>query len=365
MQESGNEIVKISFRAGGEKVFHERLKGALVQRKWLLSNAPPAPTVQSESSVTVSSDGYTPSAAPVRKNVGIAGLERRGQELRKNNEIVIGSAFEDLEALMTSAKEVIAMAERFAAQSGNGNGTSAEASALLSESASALGLVTTKDMLGTGSSSESLYITELSRNLAEYLTDDKRGILRREGGIMSLVDLWALFNRTRNGIELISPLDFEKAAQMWDQLHLPIRLRRFKSGLLVVQGRDRTDEKTIAALLAWLREMHSVPPEEYMSQTAAMVTPTSAAWDWQRFGRGITAQELAERMGWSIGVAVEELDMAEEKGALCREQGIDGVKFWENHFTSFEVEIPTLGMSSEALLEQRRIMKNLEEQGLI
>ncbi|KAB2580675.1 putative vacuolar protein-sorting-associated protein 36 protein [Lasiodiplodia theobromae] len=254
---------------------------------------------------------------PIRnKAVGIGGLERRGIEQRQNNEIMIGSAFEDLEALMTSAKEIIALAEQFASQANlNGNGNS-EADAALAQSASALGLVTTKDMLGSGS--DTLYISELSRNLAEFLTDDRKGILKREGGIMSLVDLWAVFNRARGGVELVSPTDFEKAAQMWDKLKLPVRLRRFKSGLLVVQGRDRTDEKTIASLLSWLQELHTAAP------------PGEAGWDWETYGRGVTAQEAAEWFGWSVGVATEELEMAEEKGVLCREQGLDGIKFWEN-----------------------------------
>ncbi|KAK4902494.1 Vacuolar protein-sorting-associated protein 36 [Elasticomyces elasticus] len=317
------ETIKLSFRAGGEKAFLERLKQALVQRKWLLQSAPPVPRpafspTQSNFGAISTPNGQPRANTPVQRIVGIAGLERRGAELRQNNQTVIGTAFEDLEALMTSAKEVIAMAEQFAKQNGK---DSAEARNILSDSASALGLITTKDMLGSGSSSETLYITELSRNLAEFLTDDRRGVLRREGGIMSLVDLWAVFNRTRNGIELISPLDFEKAAEMWDQLRLPIRLRTFKSGLRVVQERSRTDDKTIATLLTWLREpQYAFPPAEddLMGQT---------------FGRGVTAQQTAERFGWSVGVATEELEMAEETGSVCRDQTLDGIRFWDNHFT--------------------------------
>ncbi|KAK4544102.1 hypothetical protein LTR36_004600 [Oleoguttula mirabilis] len=318
------ETIKFSFRAGGEKPFLERLKTALVQRKWLLQSAPPmprpalSPTLSSFGALSPGADGQSRSSTPQQRVVGIAGLERRGAELRQNNQVVIGSAFEDLEALMTSAKEVIAMAEQFA--KANGGGDTAEARSIISDSASALGLATTKDMLGSGSASETLYITELSRNLAEFLTDDRRGVLRREGGIMSLVDLWAVFNRTRNGIELISPLDFEKAAVKWDDLRLPIRLRRFKSGLLVVQERSRTDEKTIASLLSWFREPQYVfPPveDDLLGQT---------------FGRGVTAQQTAERFGWSVGVATEELEMAEETGALCRDQCLDGIRFWDNHF---------------------------------
>jgi ESCRT-II complex subunit VPS36 len=303
----GKESFKLSFRGGGEKIFFERMKTCIVQRKWLLHGAPPVP----KSSERSSSGSSTPTGERVKAG-GIAGLEQRRLEVQKNNEIVIGTAFEDLEALMASAKEIIALAESFAGTNGaNGN---SESSAV----ANALGLVTTKDMLGGGTNSETLYISELSRNLAEFLTDDARGVLRKAGGIINLVDLWAMFNRARGGVELVSPLDFEKAARLWEKLKLPVRLRTFKSGVLVVQGSDRTDEKTVKALLAWLSDLHIFPPDSEVS------------WDWQLFGRGVTAQDAAERFGWSIGVAEEELEMAEERGALCREEGIEGTKFWEN-----------------------------------
>lgn len=318
------ECIKLSFRSGGEKIFYERLKNALVQRKWLLQSAPPIPKPRPNSGAF--DDSYSPksgkSSSEIERPrvVGIAGLERRGLEQRQNNEAMIGNAFEDLEALMTSAKEIIALAEQFAQQANLGSNGSSEDNALASQSASALGLITTKDMLGSGS--ESLYVSELSRNLAEWLTDDTRGVLRRGGGIMTLVDLWAMFNRARGGVELVSPADFEKAARMWDTLKLPIRLRQFKSGLLVVQGRDRTDEKTIASLLTWLKSLHS------------QMLGSDITWDLRLYGRGVTAQETAEKFGWSVGVAIEELEMAEEAGAVCREQSLDGFKFWENWLTT-------------------------------
>lgn len=318
------ETIKFSFRIGGCPTFLERLRSALVQRKWLLQRAPPVPKSAQPPSLGGSGNSVafngtpTPSSVAPRV-VGIAGLEQRGMALRQNNQTVIGTAFEDLEALMTSAKEVIQMAEQFARQSNGALDGDSDARRLISESASALGLTTTKDMMGSGSSAEQLYVTELSRDLAEFLTDDRKGVLRKEGGIMSLVDLWQVFNRRRNGIELISPLDFEKAANMWDTLNLPIRLRRFKSGLLVVQERNRTDEKTIATLLRWLRE-----PQQAYPPTPTQPSATS-------FGQGVTAQEAAERFGWSLGVATEELEMAEVIGALCRDQCLDGTRFWENH----------------------------------
>jgi len=301
----------------------ERLKGALTQRKWLLQSAPSPPSRDAVVGEEAKSS---------QRVVGIAGLERRGIELRKNNEVVIGNAFEDLAALMASAKEIIALAETFASQTRsstpNPDGTPnsptssvPDTSALLSQ----LNLTTTKDMLA-GGNSNALYLTELSRSLAEFLTDDTKGILKSAHGILSLVDLWAIFNRARGGVELVSPTDFKAAADLFDKLKLPVRLRKFKSGLLVVQGRDRTDEKTTRELLTWLADIKAVPPEKEVS------------WEWTTFGKGVTALETAERFGWSVGVAGEELEMAEERGALCREIGLEGIKFWENWLVKFDNE---------------------------
>jgi ESCRT-II complex subunit VPS36 len=305
--------VKFSFRSGGEKNFYERLKGAMVQRKWVLKGAPPVPQP-----LQIGDASGTNSNSSSNRLVGIAGLERRGQDIRRNNERLIGNSFEDLETLMISAKEIVALAESFAAQSRAGNALDPEIQSLVEMSTSTLGLATTKDMLG----SDALYISELSRNLAEFLMDDSKGVLKKAGGVMTLVDVWSIFNRIRNGVELVSPTDFEKAARMWETLKLPIRLRQFKSGLLVVQGTDRTEEKVMASIIAWVRELKNYPPE------------SGVAWDWAMFGRGVTIQEVSSRFGWSIGIATEELERAEERGVLCREQTLGGILFWENHFTA-------------------------------
>jgi len=281
-----------------------------------------------------------------------------GLDKRKNTEFTIGNAFEDIDALMASAKEVIALANSLGRQL-NSDGSSPE-TAMLAESVSQLGLVTTKDIVGGGggSASESLYISELSRNLAEFLTDDARGVLKKAGGIVSLVDLWAIFNRARGGVELVSPLEFEKAARLWEDLKLPVRLRTFKSGVMVVQSRDRTDETTIRALLSWLRDLHEFPPEKEVS------------WDWREFGRGVTALDAAERFGWSIGVAEEELEMAEERGVLCREEGIEGLKFWENFIDSEErraerAKAESRKKKDRALTESDRVIKALNASGIL
>ncbi|KAF2226176.1 EAP30/Vps36 family-domain-containing protein [Elsinoe ampelina] len=350
---SAMEIIKLSFRSGaaGATTFHDRLKEALIQRKWLLESAPPPPK-PTHSTLPLSSTP-TPLPPPTPRRIGIAALESRTSALRKENEAVMGSAFEDLEALMTSAKEVIALAERFASSNPTSSSSSdPSASVVLAESASALGLVT-RDMLTTTtptSAQERTYLTQLARDLAEYLTDDRHGVLRREGGIMTLVDLWAVFNRRRNGIELVSPRDFEAAAALWEGLRLPLRLRRFRSGVLVVQERGRSDEATCRGIREWLRGWRE--------------GDGAVGYDWRLYGRGVSVKETAERFGWSLGVAGEELEMAEERGVLVREQDARGVRFWENHFDGIEVEV-VQAKGEEEGEEERAVREGLESAGLI
>ncbi|KYK59082.1 hypothetical protein DCS_00209 [Drechmeria coniospora] len=341
-----SESVKFSFRDGGERIFYERLKGAITQRKWLLQNAPPAP--KSGRMYDGGNGASSDTAGGKTKTAGIAGLEQLGLNMRKNDELLIGSAFEDLAALMSSAKEVIALAERFARQNAANGDASAEEKAILAESASQLGLITTKDIVG-GGASESLYLSELSRNMAEFLADDSRGVLKKAGGIITLVDLWAMFNRARGGVELVSPMDFKKAAGLWESLKLPVRLRTFRSGVMVVQGRDRTDDITIRTLLGWLQDLHEFPPER------------DVAWDWREFGRGVTAQEAAERFGWSLGVAEEELLMAEDNGALCREEGLEGLKFWKNYIDTGDIPPP----KSKEEQQEEEIIRSLKGSGFV
>lgn len=324
------EPTKFSFRSGGEKIFHDRLKGALTQRKWLLQSAPVTPRL----------DSPTPSGQatpPIRKNIGISGLERHDSELRQTNEVVIGNAFEDLSALMASAKDIIALAEKFSKQTKADGVEPADLEQQPMEQANALlsslNLTTTKEMLGASSSSSaqhSTYLTQLARSVADFLLDDTGGtaLLKSSGGIISLVDLWAVFNRARGGVELVSPMDLSEAVELFEKLRLPVQARQFKaSGLRVVRSAEWNDERIVKALTKWLQELRDVE---------AALDEQGDAINW---GRGVTALEVADRFGWSVGVASEELEMAEESGALCREMGVEGIKFWLNWFTKDLAEL--------------------------
>ncbi|KAK6331035.1 hypothetical protein TWF718_003226 [Orbilia javanica] len=319
------DCVKLSFRGGGEKPFHEKLKGAMVQRKWLLEQAPTLPAITSgAANLTLDareSDTTPRVPAPTERIVGVRGLERQNLALRMNNQRAIAGAFEDLEALMSRAKEIIALAENFATQlADNPSLANSDAKEALSQSASLLALrptdfAVTKDQISSSSSSLSLYHAELARSIADFLADDRRSILKKEGGAITLVDLWAVYNRAR-GIELISPSDLENAAKLFDKLQLPVRLRQFKSGLLVVQERNRTDEKVAKSVITWLEEL---------SDSDIRDVATDGKW-----GRSVLAKDAAEKFGWSIAVAIEELEMVEERGELVRDTSFEGVRWWKS-----------------------------------
>ncbi|KAK6502164.1 hypothetical protein TWF506_002759 [Arthrobotrys conoides] len=324
------DCVKLSFRGGGEKSFHEKLKGAMVQRKWLLEQAPPVPTITSgAANLTLDvreSDGVPRAPVPTERIVGVRGLERQNLALRMNNQRAIAGAFEDLEALMSRAKEIIALAENFATQlADNPSLANSEAKEALSQSAAILSLrpedfAVTKDQISS-SSSLSLYHAELARSIADFLADDRRSILKKEGGAITLVDLWAVYNRAR-GVELISPSDLESAAKLFDKLQLPVRLRQFKSGLLVIQERKKTDEKVAKSVVAWLEEL---------SKLETQGTTTDSKW-----GKSVLAKDAAEKFGWSIAVAIEELEMVEERGELVRDTSFEGVRWWKSPWYSLE-----------------------------
>ena len=311
--------IKFSFRTGGDKVFYDRLKGAMIQRKWLAAGAPPAPTPLDNRRSSVPSSPVSGSSegrnSPRNSRVGIAGLEHLGKQSQLDNETVIGAAFEDLESLMALDKQVSALAQKIAREYGNdANRTDFDADFNVSDGP---GMIATRDMLSN--TSDKLYISELARNLAEYVTDERRGLLRKRGGTMSLVDLWATFNRSRDGVEMVSPSDFQKAAAMWSALQLPVRLRQFKSGILAVQYAYTSDERTVEQIKKWLESLRVNPQP-------------GVVWDWQSYGCGITAQDAVKKFGWSLGIANEELEMAEEKGTLVREESVEGLKFWLNFF---------------------------------
>ncbi|KAK9459742.1 EAP30/Vps36 family-domain-containing protein [Lipomyces oligophaga] len=300
--------VKLSFRVGGDKEFFEKLRSVVTEKTWLKNMA----RAKQESSVTIigkqsSEPESKPSAMP---SYGIHGLQQINEDERQKNKNLMTS-LNDLQSLMTKAKGLAALAESLASRLATSPGVPDEARNALRESSNALSLsspIVTREMAGSGN--DVLYYAELARQLAEYL---QSGILKNEGGIITLFDLFAIYNKAR-GISLISPKDLQNACNMFERLKLPFRTRQFKSGLLVIEEASRNDDLATQLLVEYIRDSQTRHGEE----------------------DGVTPEEISQKLGWNVSVCVEEIENAQEQGLLVSDAIVSGTRYFTNMFSNFQ-----------------------------
>lgn len=191
------DVVKLSFRQGGSQDMYTRLRKAIMAHEW--------DQVASTATSSAETSARSTPLPEVQSRVGIHGLELRSRDVVRNNETTLSVAMQDLNGLMQSAQQMVVLAESFAERlsagiavgDGDVPQADAEARALLSQSSRVLGLTmpaVTKEA-SAGGRGEVVYLSELCRQIGGYLLDT--GLLKREGGIMTLVDLWAVYNRAR------------------------------------------------------------------------------------------------------------------------------------------------------------------------
>jgi ESCRT-II complex subunit VPS36 len=296
---------RLAFRQGGEKAFLEHLRQAVAARAW--DREATSPLTQDVTGSSHSSRAMTPSGEQTQRRIGagISGLQTREESMRVKDAATLSTAFEDLGALMVKAKEVIALAEslakRVAASQSAQNGTDDAAQQLLAQESAALhglvGPVVTRDT----ARKDSVFHGELARQISDML---EAGALKASGGALTLADLYALYNRARKG-DLISPADLMAACRLFDELKLPVKLRRFRSGVTVVQDRSRTEESVERHVVRWLADRTL----------------------------GASAMDAASQFGWSVGVATEELETVEARGGIVRDASTQGLRFFVNCFS--------------------------------
>ena len=64
----------------------------------------------------------------------------------------------------------------------------------------------------------------------------------KAGGMMAMADVYCLFNRAR-GTELVSPDDVLQACTCFPQAGVPLSIKQFSTGALVVQSRSHSTEQ--------------------------------------------------------------------------------------------------------------------------
>ncbi|KAF9328009.1 hypothetical protein BGZ91_001195 [Linnemannia elongata] len=293
--------VKLSFRAGGSGSFQTLLKSTMGNKAW--ENKPkarPVETARNQSSSTTIESG---SPSPSIQVGGISGIMRTVESTKKVADETLSEAFRDLQGLMDKAAEMVALAETISNRLSKSSNVNNEETATFKTYLLSMGIAApvTKDTAGA------VFHKELARELVEFILP----IVEREGGTMSLMDIYCVFNRAR-GVELISPKDLHTACELFEALNLPLRMRKFDSGLLVIQTLARYSDDEVSTAIT--SRIQNLPP-----------------------GAGLTAVELASAIQISVALAQEQLLMTEARGLICRDESVEGLRFFDNLFAHWEI----------------------------
>ncbi|KDO18871.1 hypothetical protein SPRG_15699 [Saprolegnia parasitica CBS 223.65] len=290
--ENASKLLKLSFKAGGRDEFFVPLETSLCRRAWADTK-----------SVSALADRRLQTRQFDPMQAGIGGIMQRRQEEQKQTSELTTQSFSDLNALMDKAKDMVGLIERYVATANS----SAAAETTTDETTQMQALLLNMGIASpvTRENAGDAYHQQLARQLAEFLKEP----MARHGGILTLSDIYCLFNRAR-GTELISPDDLYHAAMLQKPLHLGLHVRKFDGGLIVLQS-DSHNEEQVAVRL------------EHLARTAK--------------DSCITSNDVAAEMQISLSLAHEYLKVAEQRGKLCRDDTVEGLNFYPNRFPEFLV----------------------------
>ncbi|CBJ32060.1 conserved unknown protein [Ectocarpus siliculosus] len=308
----------------GRDDFFSHMESALARKAWVVETA--AEVMGRRAAGEGGGGGSRASAA------GVAGILRRQEANRKATAEIATEAFSDLKSLIDKAKEVVAVVERYSAalqdkqtaaasaagdkdEAGDGGDPTREAEDL-SSILQDIGIASpvTKTSAGTR------YHQQLARQLADFLSSPPgkragaRTLLDMFGGMMTLPDVFSVFNRAR-GTELVSPADLLATARLLGPTKLGMSLRRFASGVLVIQADSHSDQAV---------------SEKLVKAAEAEAAAGGGGW-----GDGLVATQVARDLRVSATLAVEHLRTAETAGLLCRDESVEGTRFYANPFERF------------------------------
>ncbi|KAI6012917.1 EAP30/Vps36 family-domain-containing protein [Pisolithus microcarpus] len=327
-----NLLIKLSFRKGGEKALYNILKRALKARVWEGRQIGKVSRNGQSSMGAMSPEG---SSTPTFLRTGIGGIIENVNASVKNTQTELSDAFQDLEALMVKARDLVQLAAELneklnasstiantpgsasplpsfvapsaASQPSTGSifaitslapSAEPEEAKFIRSSLSQLGLQMTNapvtpDMIRD----ERRWIGELARELAGILqgtSDDTPGQkpsgIMRQRGIVGLDEVWGGWNRAR-GVALIPPSTFLQTLQFLpDCTSPPIYSRTFKSGL---------------------RVLHT-PPYTHASFTARLLGHLMLS-------EVLTTSQVAQEEKITISLTAEMIEAVEVDGVVCRD----------------------------------------------
>ncbi|KAJ1972843.1 Vacuolar protein-sorting-associated protein 36 [Dimargaris xerosporica] len=326
--DSRSSMVKLSFRNGGSTTFHTALLDALDAEAWAsdtsqtrsaslpTEDAFPTQSRHPSQNTKGNEPGHAVMPNAMRTNSqtsqtfqssvgGISHILRRVDQTHRATEDTLSEAFQDLGALRTKVTQMVQLAQtlmeksaRQQQQQQQQSSCAVHSPALSTDENNFKQWLTTLGIESpvTRDSAGAVYHQELAKELEEFLEN----VLPRVGGIMTLVDVYCVFNRAR-GVALVSPEDIANACRLFEPQGLSLRLRKFPSGLVAVQSSDLSDDVMARRFNQYLRG----------------------------FG-AMSALELASYEQMAVPLLNELLLAVEARGEICRDESLEGVKFYPN-----------------------------------
>jgi ESCRT-II complex subunit VPS36 len=287
-------------------------------------------------------EALRPSTAIAAKKVGVDAIMTKNELRHRENADLAEAAFlnstvkpgvlkqknsgnvSDIDAFMGEASELIKVIQKYAATIERERTAAAGSDKISTKDNDTDKLVGMLENMGMASAlsekqSGSTYHKQLSRQLVDFLR--YKGKLSQAGGMMTLTDVYCLFNRAR-GTNMISPEDLLKAIELMKELNLGLSKRTFASGVVVLQD-DAFDDESMAKRLTDLAT-ESIRPKQKLNSAG-----------------GITAMDASRSLKISALLANEHLLSAERMGNLCRDVTLEGVRFFPNLFMTGDFTIAT------------------------
>lgn len=262
--------------------------------------------------------------AVASRKVGVDAILTKSKLQHEQAARVTNSAFDgDAETLLQEAQGLVKVIQKYVATLDKQKEGGEEDATRLADMLQGMGMTSALDKSNFRGSKDA-YNTQLARQLADFLKKP----VQQAGGLLTLTDVYCLYNRAR-GSNLISPDALLEAVTCMDGLNLGMRRRTFPSGLVVIQDTTFDDDQMAEKLLSLaektgsegLTEMEAGKFKEKARNVASL---TACLW---LLGRQCHIAALLIK---------EELLVAEKLGYLCRDETYETIRFFPNRFKEWE-----------------------------
>lgn len=235
---------------------------------------------------------------------GIGRIETKLKNQLEQTDKNISEAFQDLTQLISLAKQMTTLSKSIAVKiKDHGSQITTDETVLFKSHLMQLGIEQQVDLaLGSKSSysNQNTYYENLAKQIANIVIPLMD---RNKQDQLTLSDVYCCFNRAR-GIDLVSPDDIMEACTRMEYIPgLSLKLHKFSSGLFVVQKQ-------------------SCDSDDIIEKTSRLVEQAGY----------LTPLQLASRLSIPVQLARQRLTEAESLKKLCRDESIEGLRFYPNKF---------------------------------